>query len=237
MLEPFVVSGVAAACAAGLKQQAGEARPRQATQFEMSAELALVSDYRRGGTTRSDGEPALQGRIDLKHDSGWSAGAFATSMKGRRGSNAEIALFGARRMEFGETEISLGAAVIIFVGGDADPVGVIQTSVSHPVGPVDATLAVNYAWPQDSLDGEHGLSVNLRARSPIGRVFGAPVTAAVGVGWAEGEFAMGAGTKLDWSAGVSTEVGGTEFGLAYVDNDLGDERGEGGWVFSIAHEF
>lgn len=231
-----MLSGATAACAGDLKQ-AGEPKPRPLAHVETSFELALVSDYRRGGVTRSNGAPALQGRLDIRSDSGWSAGVFASSIDSRRGSNLEVALFGARRFEFGRTELSLGASAAFYFGGDAEPVGLVQASVSHPLGPIDATLAVNYAPPQESLDGEHGLAVNLRTRTPLGRVFGAPLTAAVNVGRSEGEFAMGADVKLDWSLGVSTEVAGVEFGLAYVDNDLDDERGEGGLVFSIAHRF
>ena len=48
---------------------------------------------------------------------------------------------------------------------------------------------------------------------------------------------MGADTKLDWSLGVTAEIEGTEFGLAYVDNDLDDHRGEAGLVFSITRRF
>jgi uncharacterized protein (TIGR02001 family) len=233
-LECIVLSG---ACAVALKQ-AGDAKPaRPPSQFNASAELSIVSDYRRGGVSQSDGAPALQGRIDLRHDSGWSAGAFATSMHGRRGSNAQVTLFGSRRFEFGETDVNLGATGIFFFGGDADPFAIAQASVSHPVGPVDATLSVNYAPPQEAIHDEHGLGVGLRARTPLGRLNGAPLTGAASVGWSEGEFAMGAETKLDWSAGVTTEIEGTEFGLAYIDNDLDDHRGEAGLVFSITRRF
>ncbi|MBC7769311.1 MAG: hypothetical protein H7124_11040 [Phycisphaerales bacterium] len=234
MFESVVLAS--AACAAALKQ-AGEAAPSPPPQYHVSGEIVLVSDYRRGGATQSDGDPALQGRIDIRHDSGWSVGAFASSMNGRRGSNAQVSLFGARRFEFGEADLSLGASAVIFLGGDADPFVIAQASVAHPIGPVDATLAVNYAPPQASLGGEHGLGVGLRARTPLGRVNGAPLTAAASVGWSEGDFAMGAGTKFDWSLGVSAEIEGVEIGLAYVDNDLDDERGEAGLVFSIAHRF
>lgn len=233
MLEPLVLSG-AAACAVGLKQ-AGEARPRAAT--HISAELSVVSDHRRGGVTQSDNAPALQGRIDIRHESGWSAGAFATSMHARRGSNAQVSLFGSRRFEFGEIHLTLGATAVIFVGGDADPFAIAQASVSHPIGPIDATFAVNYAPPQESLDGDDGLNIGLRARTPLGRINGAPLTAAASVGWSEGEFAMGAETKLDWSAGITTQIDDVEFGLAYVDNDLSDDRGEAGLVFSITRRF
>jgi uncharacterized protein (TIGR02001 family) len=226
-----------AACAAALKQSSDEKPTHPPSQFHASAELSIVSDYRRGGATQSDGDPALQGRIDLRHDSGWSAGAFATSMHARHGSNAQVTLFGSRRFEFGETDVNLGATGIFFFGGDADPFAIAQASVSHPVGPVDATLSVNYAPPQHAIHDEHGLSVGLRARTPLGRLNGVPLTGAASVGWSEGEFAMGAETKLDWSAGVTAEIEGTEFGLAYVDNDLDDHRGDAGLVFSITRRF
>jgi uncharacterized protein (TIGR02001 family) len=226
----------AAAVAAGLKQD-GDAGPPPSSPWHVSGELALVSDYRRGGVTQSDGDPAIQGRFDVRHDDGWSMGAFATSMHGRKGSNAQLTLFGAKRFEFGETDVSLGVTGVFFFGGEADPFAIAQASISHPLGPVDATLSVNYAPPQEALDDEYGVNVNLRARTPLGAVNGAPLTASASVGWSENEFAMGAGEKFDWSVGVTTEIAGTEFGLAYVDNDLEDDRGDAGLIFSIAHRF
>jgi uncharacterized protein (TIGR02001 family) len=228
-----VLGGVA--CAAGLKQD-GEPPPAQP--FHVAGELVLVSDYRQGGVTRSDGDPAIQGRFTVTYDTDWSIGAFASSMNGRQGSNAQLSLFGARRFEFGDTDVSIGATYVMFFGGEADPFAIAQASVTHPIGPAAVTLAVNYAPPQEALDDEYGLNVNLRARSPLGRLNDMPITAAVSVGRAEGEFAMGEEAKLDWSVGVTAEIAdGVEFGLAYVDNDLDDERGDGGFVFSIAHRF
>ena len=235
-LESIVLSGMTA-CAAALKQSGDDKPAQPAPHVRVNYELTIVSDYRRNGVTQSKNDPAIQGRIDVRTDDGWSAGAFATSMHGRRGSNAQLSLFGSRRFEFGETDVNLGAAAIFFFGGDADPFGVVQASVAHPIGPVDATLSVGYAPPQEAIDNEHGLNINLRGRTPLGRLNGVPLTGAASVGWSEGEFAMGAGTKLDWSAGVTAEIEGTEFGLAYVDNDLDDRRGEAGVVFSITRRF
>ena len=232
VLESIVLSG-AAAVVAGMKQDGDD--PHSSSPFHVSGELALVSDYRRNGVTQSDGDPAIQGRFDVRHESGWNAGAFATSMHGRKGSNAQLVLFGAQRFEFGEIDVSFGASAVFFFGGDADPFAVAQASVSHPVGPVDATLSVSYAPPQEALNDEYGLTINLRARTPLGRINDAPLTAAASIGWSENEFAMGAGEKLDWSVGLTTEIAGTEFGLAYVDNDLDDGRGGAGLVFSIAY--
>ncbi len=235
MLESIVLGG-ATAVAVAMKQD-GDVEPSPSSPFHVSGELALVSDYRRNGVTQSHGDPAIQGRFDIRHESGWSIGAFATSMQGRKGSNAQLVLFSAQRFEFGETDVSLGASTVFFFGGDADPFAVAQASISHPVGPIDATLSVSYAPPQDALNDEYGLNINLRARTPLGRISDAPLTAVASIGWSENEFAMGAGEKLDWSVALTTEIAGTEFGLAYVDNDLDDDRGDAGLVFSIAHRF
>jgi uncharacterized protein (TIGR02001 family) len=204
--------------------------------FQVTAELSLVSDFRRGGVTQSDNDPALQGRIDIKHHSGWSAGAFASSINGRRGSNAQVTLFGARRFDIGEAQLTLGASELIFIGGDAEPFAIAQASFSYPIGPVDLTLSVSYAPPQAALD-EYGLNFTLRARTPLGRINDAPLTAAISIGRSEGEFAAGAETKLDWSLGLTTEFADTEVGIAYVDNDLDDDRGDAGLIFSFARRF
>lgn len=222
-----------AACDSGLEHADSEgSRPH----FQVTAELALVSDFRRGGLTQPDNAPALQGRVDIKHHSGWSAGAFASSINGRRGSNVQVSLFGARRFDVGEAQLTLGASELIFIGGDAEPFAIAQASVSHPIGPIDITLSVSYAPPQTALD-EYGLNLTLRARTPLGRISDAPLTAAISIGRSEGEFAAGAETKLDWSLGLTTEFADTEVGIAYVDNDLDDDRGDAGLVFSFARRF
>jgi uncharacterized protein (TIGR02001 family) len=225
----------AAAAAAGLKQ-AGEP-PKPPAHVHVSTQLTLVSDYRRNGVTQSKNAPALQGRIDIRNGA-WSAGAFATSMEARHGSNAHLALFGARHFEIDDdTDLSVGAAALFFFGGDGDPFGVVQTSVSHPLGPIDATLSLNDAPAQEAIHDEDGININVRARTPLGRLNGAPVTASASAGYSEGEFAMGAGTKLDWSVGLTVELEEAEIGLSYVDNNLDDDRGDGGVVFSISHDF
>jgi uncharacterized protein (TIGR02001 family) len=235
VLESIVLSGATAVAVA--MKQGGGGEAQASSPFHVSGELALVSDYRRNGVTQSNGDPAIQGRFDIGHESGWSIGAFATSMQGRKGSNAQLVLFGVQRFEFGETDVSLGASAVFFFGGDADPFAVAQANISHPVGPIDATLSVSYAPPQQALNDEYGLNINLRARTPLGSINDAPLTAAASIGWSENEFAMGSGEKLDWSVGLTTEIAGTEFGLAYVDNDLDDDRGDAGLVFSIAYRF
>ena len=75
----------------------------------------------------------------------------------------------------------------------------------------------------------------IRTSRPRRSAISERMTAAARIGWSENEFAMGAGEKVDWSIGLTTEIAGAEFGLAYIDNDLDDDRGDAGLVFSIAY--
>lgn len=202
--------------------------------LDVSFDLAVVSDYRRAGVTRSNG-PAIQGAFDLEFANGWSAGVFASSTDSKH-QNFEVALYGAKEFEFGDTELTVGATAIVDVDLQRLDFGIAQASVSHPIGPFDVTLGVNYVWEQSHLDDQDNLYLVARAKSLIGTAFGAPLTLGVSTGRMEGRLA-GADVRMDWSVSLTADVNGTDIALSYVDNDLDDDRGDAGFVISIAHTF
>jgi uncharacterized protein (TIGR02001 family) len=204
--------------------------------LDFSFDVALVSDYRRGGLSRSGHAAAVQAGFDVSEPSGWSVGIWASTIDNKRGSNVELNLYGAREFELGETELTLGAMAVVFPGGQGVDYGVAQSSVSHAIGPVDATLVLNYAWSQASLDEEDNLYVALRARTPIGRLASAPLTLGASVGRAQGHFAI-EGTKMDWSLSLTAAVRSFDIGISYVDTDVSDRRGDPTCVLTIAHTF
>jgi uncharacterized protein (TIGR02001 family) len=202
--------------------------------IDISFDLAVVSDYRRAGVTRSGG-PAVQGAIDLEFANGWSAGVFASTTDSKH-QNFEIAFYGAKEFAFGDTELTIGATAIVDVDRQRLDFGIAQTSISHPIGPFDVTLGVNYVWEQSHLDDEDNLYLVARAKSPIGAAFGAPLTLGVSTGRMEGRLAS-ADVRMDWSVSLTADVDGTDIALSYVDNDLDDERGDAGFVISITRTF
>jgi uncharacterized protein (TIGR02001 family) len=171
---------------------------------------------------------------DIRTRSGWNAGVRSSTIAERGGS--EVALYGAKVFEVGETELTLGATALIFPGEHEDDFGSVQASASRAIGPIDVTVAVNYAWEQSNLEHEDNLYVGLRARTPIGRLFDVPVTLGASVGRAEGHFAI-AESKVDWSLSLTGRVGGFDIGVSYVDTDLDDRRGSPTAVLSITHTF
>jgi uncharacterized protein (TIGR02001 family) len=203
--------------------------------IDVSFDLAVVSDYRRAGVSRSDGNPAIQGAVDLEFGDGWSAGV-SSSVTDSKHANFEIAFYGAKEITFGDTDLTIGAVAIVDVDRQRLDFGIAQASIAHPIGPFDVTLAVNYAWEQSHLDDQDNLYVVARGKSRIGRAFGAPLTLGVSAGRMEGRMAM-ADVRLDWSVSLTADIDGTDIALSYIDNDLDGARGDAGFVISIARTF
>ena len=196
--------------------------------------LALLSDYRRGGVTRTDGKPALVGTIDLRTRGGWSFGARSANIA--KHGNLELALYGTKTISFGETQLSIGVTANTYPRDPSGDYLLVQTSASRAIGPVDLTGSVIYAPTQEHLDNEDNFYAVLRARTPVGAVLGMPVTLNGSIGRMRGHLAD-AHSRSDWSLGLVARAHGIDFGLTYVDSDLGTSRGDPAAVFSITRSF
>jgi uncharacterized protein (TIGR02001 family) len=65
-----------------------------AAHAELTANLALTSDYIFRGISNSNRKPALQGGIDYAHASGWYAGGWASSVDFNDGGEARVEVDG-----------------------------------------------------------------------------------------------------------------------------------------------
>lgn len=196
--------------------------------------LALFSDYRRAGVTRTDGKPALQGSIDVRTRDRWSFGARASNIA--KHGNLDFSLYGAKTISLGETDLTIGVTGNTY---PRDPHGnfvLLQASVARSIGPIDATASIVYAPTQSHLGGEDNFYAVIRARTPIGTALGMPVTLNGSFGRMRGHLAD-AHSRSDWSLGLVGRVNSIDFGLTYVDNDLGTSRGDPAAVFSITRSF
>jgi uncharacterized protein (TIGR02001 family) len=196
--------------------------------------FAVVSDYRRAGVSKSANGPAVQGGVDVNFPAHWNAGARASTIAEH--GNVEIVLYGAKSFEVDETELSLGASMLAYPRAPRSDYAFVQASASRAIGPIDATVAVSYAPNQGNLDHRDNLYLVARARTPIGDLFGFPVTLAASIGRMRGRFAM-AHVRSDWSLGVSSRIRGVDVGVTYVDNDLSTSRGDPTAVLSLARSF
>ena len=194
----------------------------------------MISPRWRAGVSRSDGKPALQGGIDVRLPEQWDIGVRSSSIA--RHGNVELTLYGAKTLEVGATDLSIGATFITFPRDKKADYAMFQANASRSIGPIDATIAMLYAPKQGNIDNEDNLYVLARARTPLGKVLGTPVTLGVSIGRMHGHFAD-ARSRSDWSLSLAANVGGFDLGLSYVDNDLGDARGDPAAVFSVTRSF
>ena len=226
-IQPLAATGVEA-------PEKPPAAPTHEEARRITYTIALLSDYRRGGVSRTDGEPALQAGVDVRLPQQWNFGARGSNVA--KHGNLEIALYGARSVEIGGADLSIGATAITYPHDPSGNYIFIQTSASRALGPFDATISMIYAPKQANLDGEDNFYAVVRARTPIGTVLGAPVTLNGSLGRMRGHFAD-ARSRSDWSLGLVGRLDAFDIGITYVDSDLGGRRGRPATVFSITRSF
>jgi uncharacterized protein (TIGR02001 family) len=206
-----------ASSAAAAQTQDEAAPPVGGAKASVSGSLILLSDYRFRGISRSDGDPALQGQLTVTLPNGLYAGGRGTTLKGVRAlGDAELDLYAGYSTAIAPgTTVDAGLVYYAFPGGVggsdyAEP----YVSVSHTLGPVEATLGAKYAWSQKALGDQDQLYVfgQVEAGIPL-----TPLTLTAEAGRQEaGRF----GGYWNWSLGGRCAIGPAEAGLRYVDTNL-----------------
>ena len=197
--------------------------------INISGNVALTTDYRFRGVSLSAGDIALQGGIDVVHESGFYVGTWASSIQGGTPyGEVELDLYGGWTGAVAEgVTVDVGLLYYAYPTTD-DPLNLDPdtdyfepyASVATTVGPVGATVGVAYAWEQDSLGGNDNLYLYTDFSLAVP---GTPVTASAHLGYTDGVLAppLLAGTAddtgLDWSLGLTAAVyDGLSVGVTYV---------------------
>ncbi|MCA0978182.1 TorF family putative porin [Qipengyuania flava] len=190
----------------------------------VSANVALTTDYRFRGVSLSAGDPAIQGGVDVAHESGFYVGSWASSIDGGDTyGEMEFDIYGGWSGDVAEG-VALDVGILYYLypteelGLDTDyweP----YASVGFNVGGAEATVGAAYAFEQDSLGGDD----NLYIYTDLGYSLpSTPVSLSAHLGYTDGVLAPAflAGdtdeTGLDWSIGASVSQGILEVGVAYV---------------------
>lgn len=197
---------LAASAAFGLAVAApANAQEIEGTGLSVSGNVALTTDYRFRGVSLSDGDIAVQGGIDVAHESGFYIGTWASSLSDASGDYGAIELdvYGGW-----SGEVTSGVTFDIGILGYLYPNGTEgvaldywepYASVGFALGPVDTTVGVAYAFDQDSLGDEDNLYLFLDLSAGIPDT---PITLNAHVGYTDGVLAPDAlsGASLDDSA-------------------------------------
>ena len=227
LLAATILAGSVLAAAPAFAQDAVEEAP--APEFNISGNVALTSDYRFRGVSLSAGDFALQGGIDVVHESGFYIGTWGSSIQGGTPyGELELDVYGGWTGMVAEgVTVDVGLLYYMYPTTD-DPLNLDPdtdyfepyASVGFTLGPVGGTVGAAYAWEQDSLGGNDNLYVYTDWSLGIP---GTPVTASAHLGYTDGvlapPFLAGTGddTGLDWSLGLTAAVhGGLSVGVSYV---------------------
>jgi hypothetical protein len=180
---------------------------------ELSANVALTTDYVWRGVSQTYEDPAIQGGFDFEHDSGFAAGVWA--------SNVDFA------------DWNYGVGIIYYMypgtvsGADYDW---LEVSGSLGWGPV--AFAINYSSDVFN-SSETGIYYNLSGSHEI-----EGFTLSAGIGFYDFDDAVfGPGAPdsyTDWHLGVSTSFVGVDWDLSYYDTNGDGEDLFGDWADSRA---
>lgn len=216
----------------GTAASAQETDPPEA--FEISANVGVVSDYRFRGLSLTNRDPAIQGGIDVSHESGFFVGTWASSLADNGGANLELDLYGGYAGSAAGLDYSATVLYYVYPGVDGLDYWELKGTVGKTIGPATVALEVSWVPDQDSFPGDNvyvGAGVDIAIPDT-------PVSLRAAIGRETG----GYDNKWDWELGASYALGPLTASASYVDSNYGgiDEagrNGRGGVVFSLLAEF
>jgi len=231
-----------------------EDAPEAKSDYSVSYNIGLFSQYIFRGYTQTHQDPALQGGVDIEHSSGLYAGAWASNISWLTHSSAkaydnggsmELDLYAGYANEIGETGVSYDVGVLqyIYPGEVAAGYSRANTTEVHAglgYGWFDTAVHVvtsNDAWTWGNgggFDSARGTTYyELNAEVPVGDLvdnkFLSGVTAQFHVGY---QHFAGASNNQDsygdWLFGLNKSYdNGIDVGYTFTGTDV--RRGQGWW--------
>lgn len=201
-----------------------ETGPPAGNSLTVSGGATLTSQYRFRGISLSDEGIALQGTVNLSHDGGFYAGAWASTLDGfgeRGGANVELDLYAGYSTPISSgVMLDAGLLYYAFPGSSGGKFEFFEpyASLSGTLGPASAKVGVAYAFDQDALGGESNIYAfgDLTAGLP-----GSPITFKAHLGFSKGDTRLSPrGDYFDWLFGTEYARRNLKLGVSYVDTDL-----------------
>ena len=199
-------------------------------QAEFSANVALTNDYVFRGISQTDEHPAIQGGFDFSHDSGFHAGIWGSNVDFNDGDEATVEIdysvgFGGKLVDALSWDLSAIYYTYPGAHGSLDyDYWELTPSLSYDFGPASVSGAVFYSPDFFGGTGD-AVYYNAGVEVPLPQDFA--ISASIG----RQTFSRNAMQEwTDWKVGVSKELGGFGFELAYTDTNLSKaECGNTGW--------
>lgn len=199
--------------------------------FSLSANAAIVSDYRFRGLSLSNKDAAIQGGFDLATQSGFYLGAWGSSIENFAGSEFELDLYGGYATSFNDLDFDIGVLAYTYPGSSNTTYWEAYTSIGGTIGIASWTLGAAYAFDQDNIGGDDNIYLYLDTGLPLADT---PLSLNGHLGYEDGAFGD---SKWDWSLGVSYDFKQYSLGISYVDTNVDTRNTKGGVVASLSASF
>lgn len=199
--------------------------------ISLSANAALVSDYRFRGISLSDKDPAIQGGFDVSTSGGFYVGTWGSSIENYGGSELELDIYGGYATSLGNLDFDVGVIGYTYPGSHDTTYWEAYSSVGGTAGIVGWTLGAAYAFDQDSIGGDDNIYLYLDTSLPIADT---PLSLSGHIAYEDGAFGA---DKWDWMLGVSYDFKHFSLGVSYVDTNIDSRTGKGGVIASLSASF
>lgn len=208
--------------------------------LKVTGSAGLVSDYRFRGFSQTSEDPAVQGSINLNHESGFYVGTWASSISFN--GNVEIDLYAGYTREL-TPGLTLDVGLLYYLYPDkGNPA---NTDFFEPyvnligtVGPATIKAGINYAWDQSALldaNGDKSSAIYFHVEPSIA-IPNTPLGLNAHFGYSESDAfpgGFGDGKVLDYSVGATLAWQNLTFGVSYVDTDEAKVRPAGNGAEAI----
>jgi uncharacterized protein (TIGR02001 family) len=194
-----------------------------AASAEISGNVALTTDYVWRGVSQTNEDPAVQGGLDFAHESGIYVGTWGSNVDFGSVEHMELDLYGGIAKEFGDWGIDVGFIRYMYFS-DTNDIDFTELYAGVSYGPFSAKISNDF--DNDNLYMEAGADFELAS--------------GFGIGLHIGKYDFDGGADyVDYSLGVSKEVGGVGLGLTYYatngdGEDLFGEIADGRIVFTVS---
>jgi uncharacterized protein (TIGR02001 family) len=205
--------------------------------LSLSANAALVTDYRFRGISLSDKDAAIQGGFDVSHESGFYVGTWGSSIEpygsGTGGmSELELDIYAGYAGSIGDLSTDIGVLAYTYPGSDdthyIEAYGSIGGTLAETFG---WTLGAAYVWDQDNVGGTDNIYLYLDGSMPLGD---SPFSLAGHIAYEDGAFGN---DKWDWNLGVAYSYEQYSFSVSYVDTNVDGRLGDAGVVAMLSASF
>lgn len=209
----------------------GKVQAQDSNGFSLSANAALVSDYRFRGISLSDKDFAIQGGFDASHDSGFYIGTWGSSIEPYGGSELELDIYAGYAGSLGGFSTDIGILAYTYPGSDDTHYIELYGSLSGQMNSLGWTVGAAYVWDQENVGNTDNIYIYLDGSLPLANT---PFSLAGHIAYEDGAFGN---DKWDWSAGVSYAFKQFSLSVNYIDTNVAGRLGDGAVVGMLSASF